>query len=217
MKSFLSAGAAVVALLGCSSFAVASTPSTETPETCEPPRRAALEKQAIPATPRSDAPALGRADAKVTLEVWQDFECSFCARAVDTIKALRAKYGDQVRIVFRQNPLPRHAHARLAAIASMAAHEQGRFWEFHDALFAHQDTLDRASLEQLAREQGLDVERFRRALDSSAWSHYVDLEVAEGKRRKIGATPTFFVNGQTLSGAQPADVFEKAIDTALAR
>jgi protein-disulfide isomerase len=217
MKSFPSAGAAVVAFLGLSTLALSSTPSGETPEDCEPKRRATLEKQAIPATPRTDAPALGRADAKVTVEVWQDFECPFCARAVDTLKELRAKYGEQVRIVFRQNPLPSHENARLAAIASMAAHEQGGFWKFHDALFTHQDALDRASLERLASEQGLDVERFKRALDSSTWSNYVDLEVAEGKRRKVGGTPTFFVNGQTISGAQPLDVFARAIDTALAR
>lgn len=220
MKSSLSAGAAVFALLGLSTLTFASTPpSPHPPEDCknQPRRGEALEKQLIPATPRTDAPSLGRADAKVTIEVWSDFECSFCARGADTIKDLREKYGEQVRIVFRHNPLPAHANARLAAAASMAAHEQGKFWEFHDALFAHQDALDRASLEALADKQHLDMARFRRALDSSTWNNYVDMDVAEGQRRKVTATPTFLVNGSPIIGAQPLNVFEQAIDAALQR
>lgn len=216
MKSFVSAGAAVVALLGLSALAVAGTPSTP-PEDCKRPRAEAVEKQAISATPRADAPALGRADAPVTVEVWSDFECPYCARGADTLKALHEKYGDQVRIVFRHKPLPVHKNARLAAIASMAAQEQGKFWPFHDALFAQQEALDRASLEALAARLGLDVERFRRALDSSTWNNYVDMELAESQRRGIGATPTFFVNGETIAGAQPLSVFAQTIDAALAR
>jgi protein-disulfide isomerase len=216
MKSFLSAGAAVVALLGLSTLAIASTPSPSDPkEDCKGPRDAVLEKQAIAATPRMEAPAWGPVDARVTVEVWSDFECPFCARGADTVKALREKYGEQVRIVFRHYPLPIHKNARLAAIASMAAHEQGKFWVFHDALFAHQDALDRVSLEALAGRQGLDVERFRRALDSSTWSNYVDMELAEGQRRKVGGTPTFFINGKPIIGAQPLSVFAQTLDTAL--
>ncbi|MET0403977.1 MAG: DsbA family protein [Cystobacter sp.] len=216
MKSFLSAGAAVTALLGLSSLAVAETPPSP-PEECKPLRGPALEKQAIAATPRTEAPSLGSADAKVTVEVWEDFECSFCARSVETLKALHEKYGDQVRIVFRHNPLPIHKNARLAAIAAMAAHEQGKFWEFSDALFAQQTKLDRASVEALASQQGLDLVRFQRALDSSTLSHYVDLELAEGRRRKVSGAPVFFINGKSIVGAQPRGVFEQTIDAALSR
>ncbi len=218
MKSFLSAGAAVAALLGLSSLAVASAPSSETPpDECKPRRNESLEQQAIPATPRTEAPALGRADAKVTVEVWSDFECSFCARGADTVKELREKYGDQVRVLFRQHPMPSHTNARLAAAASMAAHEQGRFWEYHDALFTQQDALERASLEKLAGKLGLDLERFRRALDSSTWNHYVDLERTEAQRRGISAAPTFFINGKPIVGAQPLERFARVIDAELAR
>ncbi|MDC0712434.1 thioredoxin domain-containing protein [Stigmatella sp. ncwal1] len=217
MKSFLSVGAAVVALLGLSTLAVASTPSSENPpEECKPRRGEAIEKQVIPATPRTDAPSMGSADAKVTVEVWSDFECPFCARGADTVKALRETYGDQVRIVFRHNPLPSHKNARLAAAASMAAHEQGKFWEFHDAIFANQDTLDRAALEAVAVKLNLDVERFRRALDSSTWNNYVDMERTESQRRRVTAAPTFFVNGKAIVGAQPLSVFAQTIDAALA-
>lgn len=219
MKSFLSAGAAAAALLGMSSLAIAGSPSSSNPpgECNDRSRSEAIEKTAIAATPRTEAPSQGRADAKVTVEVWSDFECSFCALGAGTLKALREKYGEKVRIVFRHNPLPNHPNARLAAAASMAAHEQGKFWEFHDALFDHQDSLDRASLEKLAGTLNLDVERFRRSLDSSTWSHYVDMEVVEGQRRKVMATPTFFINGKTIAGARPMNIFEQAIDAELAR
>jgi protein-disulfide isomerase len=219
MKSFLSACAVATALLGLSSLAIAGSPSSSTPpdECKDRPRAEAIEKTAISATPRAEAPSQGRADAKVTVEVWSDFECSFCALGADTLKSVREKYGDKVRVVFRHNPLPTHANARLAAAASMAAHEQGKFWEFHDALFAHQDALDRASLEKLAGKLNLDVKRFQRALDSSTWTNYVDTEVVEGQRRKVMATPTFFINGKTLAGARPMNVFEQAIDAELAR
>lgn len=203
MKSFLSAGAAVAVLLGVSALAVAETPSPS------------AHAKHIPATPRTDAPSQGRADAKVTIEVWSDFQCPFCARGATTVRELREKYGDQVRIVFRHQPLHFHQHARLAAIASMAAHEQGRFWEFHEALFANPQALDRASLEALAGKLKLDVERFRRALDSSTLSNYVDTEVAEAQRRGVKGTPTFFINGKPIMGAQPIDVFAKVIDAEL--
>jgi protein-disulfide isomerase len=218
MKSFLSAGAAVAVLLGVSALALASTPSPSGAAeggnpNCEHPPEA--DKQPLSATPRAEAPSLGRADAKVTVEVWSDFQCPFCARGAERLQQLRAKYGDQVRFVFRQQPLPFHSNARLAAIASMAANEQGRFWEFHDALFAQQSELDRASLEALAGKLKLDVERFRRALDSSTWSNYVDTEQAEAQRRGVAGTPTFFINGKPVVGAQPLSAFTGIIDAAL--
>jgi protein-disulfide isomerase len=167
------------------------------------------------ATPRREAPAQGPAQAKVTVEVWSDFQCPFCAKGVARVKELRAKYGNQVRVVFRQYPLPFHEHARLAAAASMAAHEQGKFWEFHDALFAQQGALDRPALEALAAKLKLDVERFREALDSGAYDNYLDAEVAEGKQRGISGTPTFFINDTPLVGAQPVEEFAKVIDAQL--
>lgn len=222
MKVFLSAGAAVAVLLGVSAIAVASSPSPSQHKEgcnkdCPHARSAESQPQPLAATPRAEAPSLGAADAKVTVEVWSDFQCPFCARGAATARELRTKYGDQVRLVFRHQPLPMHGNARLAAAASMAAHEQGRFWEFHDALFANQRALDRASLEALAGRLNLDMERFRRALDSSTWSNYVDTEVAEAQRRGVQGTPTFFVNGQPIIGAQPLEVFTKAIDAELQR
>jgi protein-disulfide isomerase len=167
------------------------------------------------ATPRRDAPSQGPADAKVTVEVWSDFECPFCAKGGATLEQLRAKYGDRIRIVFRHAPLPFHEHARLAAAASMAAAEQGRFWEYHDALFQQQNELDRASLEKLAKKLKLDVERFRKALDTGAYDNYVEADWVEAKSRGVAGTPTFFINDTALVGAQPLEEFVKAIDAGL--
>jgi protein-disulfide isomerase len=166
------------------------------------------------ATPRREAPSQGPADAKVTVEVWSDFQCPFCAKGSTTLKQLREKYGDRIRIVFRHSPLPFHEHARLAAAASMAAAEQGRFWDFHDALFQQRE-LDRASLEKLAGKLKLDVERFRRALETGAYDNYIESDVMEARQRGIAGTPTFFVNDTALVGARPMEDFVKAIDAEL--
>jgi protein-disulfide isomerase len=153
----------------------------------------------------------------VTVEVWSDFQCPFCAKGGATLKQLREKYGDKIRIVFRHSPLPFHENARLAAAASMAAAEQGRFWEFHDALFQQQTELDRASLEKLAKKLKLDVEGFKRALDSGASNNYLDAELTEARQRGVSGTPTFFINDTVVVGARPVEQFIQAIDAELAR
>ena len=169
------------------------------------------------ATPRAEAPSQGPTSAKVTVEVWSDFQCPFCSRGNATVKQLREKYGDKIRIVFRHAPLPMHGNARLAAEASMAANAQGRFWEFHDALFQQQRALDRASLEQLAQKLGLDVERFKRSLDTHEFAGYVEADVVESRSRGISGTPTFFVNDTAVVGARPMEDFVKTIDAELKR
>ncbi|WNG62113.1 thioredoxin domain-containing protein [Archangium gephyra] len=179
---------------------------------CKDPHTAAPRA----ATPRREAPSQGPADAKVTVEVWSDFQCPYCAKGGNTLKQLREKYGNKIRIVFRHSPLPFHEHARLAAAASMAAAEQGRFWEYHDALFQQQKELDRASLEKLAKKLKLDVERFNRALDSGAYDNYLDAEVTEARERGVSGTPTFFINDTAVMGARPMEQFIEAIDAELA-
>ncbi|WP_164020942.1 DsbA family protein [Pyxidicoccus trucidator] len=182
-----------------------------------PKAQVSAQNSPIAATPRADAPSLGAPDARVTVEVWSDFQCPFCAKGATIIDGLRAKYGERIRIVFRHQPLPMHSHARLAAIATMAAHEQGRFWEMHDVLFKNQRELDRESLEGYARELGLDLVRFRKALDGATWANYVDAEVVEAQRRGIAGTPSFFINGQAVMGARPMEDFTQLIDAELER
>ena len=212
MKLVVSTAMAAGALLALSLPAFAGDKACD--KDC-PKSQARTEKALISATPRTDAPSLGARDARVTVEVWSDFQCPFCARGATVIDGLREKYGDQVRIVFRHQPLPMHANARLAAIATMAAHEQGRFWEMHDVLFDNQRSLDRESLEGYARGLGLDLVRFRKALDGTTWANYVDADVVEAQRRGVAGTPTFFVNGTAVMGARPIEDFTRLIDAEL--
>ncbi len=99
----------------------------------------------------------------------------------------------------------------------MAAHEQGKFWEMHDVLFDNPRALDRESLEGYARGLGLDLDRFRKALDGATWAKYVDEEVVEAQRRGIAGTPSFFVNGKAVLGARPMEDFTQLIDAELKR
>ena len=107
----------------------------------------------------ADSPARGNPGAPVTLVVWSDFQCPFCARASTTMRELEAAYPEQLRVVFKHLPLPFHESAFFAAEAALAAHEQGKFWQMHDCLFARQDRMDPASIAAEARALGLDLPR----------------------------------------------------------
>jgi len=157
------------------------------------------------------SPILGRVSAPVDVVVFSDFQCPYCAKARATALELEKQHHGDVRIVFKHKPLPFHQNAKLAAKASLAADEQGKFWPYHDVLFAHQDALDRASLEKYASELGLDVARFRDAIDSERLEARVNADMAEADRLEVKGTPTFFVNGRRMVGAQPLDVIEKLV------
>ncbi len=176
------------------------------------PAKPTLQKISIPAT----APSIGPADAKVTIVEWSDFQCPFCSRARDTVDKVREQYGDDVRVVFRHQPLPFHAQAQIAAEASMAAHEQGKFWEYHDKLFANAKALTRPDLEKYAEELGLDMAKFKAALDTGKFTATVKADAAEGAKVGANGTPTFFINGRKLVGAQPIEAFKREIDAELA-
>ncbi|WP_281255467.1 DsbA family protein [Cystobacter ferrugineus] len=165
----------------------------------------------------ADAPSFGPKDAKVTIVEWSDFECPFCGRVGPTLKQIKETYPKDVRVVFRHQPLPFHPNAKPAAEASMAAHEQGKFWEYHDKLFANQRALDRASLEKYAQELGLDVARFKAALDSGKFRAKVEADSSAGAAVGANGTPTFFVNGREFVGAQPFESFKRIIEDEKAR
>jgi protein-disulfide isomerase len=160
----------------------------------------------------SDSPMRGSKTAKVTIVEWSDFECPFCERGFALVKKVEQAYGGNVRLVFRHQPLPMHEHARPAAEASMAAHEQGKFWEYHDRLFANQKALDRNSLEKHAADVGLDLTKFKAALDSGRFRAKVESDAREGLAVGATGTPTFFINGRELVGAQPFEKFKDIID-----
>jgi protein-disulfide isomerase len=157
------------------------------------------------------------AGAPVTIVAFSDFQCPFCAKVPPTLKQLEEDYKGKVRVAFKQLPLSFHDKAQLAAEASLAAHEQGRFWAFHDKLFANQQALDRQALEKYAGELDMDMKKFRAALDTGKFRDQVQKDGREAASVGATGTPTFFINGQRLVGAQPIESFKKVIDEALKR
>ena len=163
-------------------------------------------------------PTRGPADAPVTIVEFSDFQCPFCVRATSTMSDLLAQYPGQLRLVWKNNPLAFHQNARPAAMAAMEARAQRGdegFWLMHDRLFANARALSRQDLERYAGEQGLDAGAFRRSLDSSA--HETAIAADQAMASEVGATgtPTFFINGRLLTGAQPIDSFRPIIDEEL--
>src|SRR5204862_3618810 len=122
---------------------------------------------------------------------------------------------NDVRVAFKQLPLPFHNNAHLAAEAALAAKEQGKFWEMHGKLFANQQALERPNLEKYAAELGLNMNKFKEALDSGKWKQKVDAELAEGNKIGAQGTPSFFVNGKKFVGAQPFEAFKAKIEEEL--
>ena len=118
----------------------------------------------------------------MTVVAFSDFQCPFCSRAVPTMKQIEDTYKGKVRIAFKHLPLSFHQNAQIAAEASMAANEQGKFWEMHDKLFANQQQLDRPSLEKYAQELGLNMAKFKAALDSGKFKKQVQEDAADGRQ-----------------------------------
>ncbi len=162
-----------------------------------------------------EAPVQGPASAPVTVVTYQDAQCPYCRRVWPTLKELREKFPDQVRISIKQHPLPFHKQARIASRAELAAQEQGKYWEYKDRLMANGQRLDRDSLIALAKEVGLDVDKFTAALDSDRFDKRIDAESQEAMKIGATGTPASFVNGRYLRGAQPYANFEKAVKAAL--
>lgn len=164
------------------------------------------------------SPALGPEDAPVTLVEFSDFECPYCAHFYRTLKQLRENYGDRVRIVYRQFPLDIHPNAYRAAEASLCAHDQGRFWELHDAMFEDQGQLDSASLSEKAERIGLDMQKFEACLESARHTEQIERDMAEAEGLGVNGTPAIFVNGIPLAPGAPAySVAARAIDAELNR
>jgi protein-disulfide isomerase len=162
-----------------------------------------------------NAPSVGPRSAPVQIVEFSDFQCPFCGRVVPTIKQIEDKYNGKVRLSFRNFPLPFHPFAEGAAEAGAAANAQGKFWQMHDKMFANQQKLDRASLEQYASEIGLDVGKFKADLDSGKYKDEVNKDVQYAKTVNVNGTPAFFINGHFINGAMPLESFEKVIDDEL--
>ena len=163
-------------------------------------------------------PSIGNPKAKVTIVEFSDFQCPYCLRVAPTLKKIRATYGDKVRVVWKDFPLTQiHPQAFKAGEAGHCAAEQGKFWEYHDQLFGNQQALMPDDLKKYAAGLSLDAERFNSCLDTSKHAEVVRDGVAQGTRLGINSTPTVFVNGRRVSGAQPYEVFATVIDEELSR
>jgi protein-disulfide isomerase len=148
----------------------------------------------------SNAPSQGRESAPVTIVEFSDFQCPFCARALASVQRLIKANREDVRFVFKNFPLDFHPDSRRAHTAALAAGEQGRFWEMHDLLFAHQTTLRRTDLLDLASQLGLDMAKFQKDLDNPQLRAKIEDDKREGERLGVSATPTFVVNGEAIAG-----------------
>ena len=175
----------------------------------DPPR------YAVPTT--ADDPTRGNPAAPITIVEFSDYQCPFCARVNPALDKVRAAYGDRVKIVFKDYPLPNHPQAPKAAEAARCAGEQNKYWEMHDAMFANQRALEVPALKQTARAIGLNGAAFDQCLDSGKWAATVRSGSELGEKMGVNSTPTLYVNGRALIGALPFESFKSVIDEELAK
>ena len=164
------------------------------------------------------APVRGEAKAPVTIVEFSDFHCPFCKRVIPTLKELETKYPGKVRLAFRDLPLDQlHPGARKAHEAARCARDQGKFWEYHDVLFANEPDSSAQKLKGYAKQVGLDLAKFDACAANGTHAAAVQKDVDEGTRLGVTGTPAFFINGELLSGAQPLERFVAVIERELAR
>lgn len=178
--------------------------------------RTMLEPPRLQVTTAATDPALGPANAPVEIVEFSDFQCPFCQRVGPTLQKLRATFGDRLRLVFKDFPLAAHPDAFAAAEGAQCARDQGKFWEYHDVLFANQQALGRQDLKRYAVRLHLDAAKFNTCLDGDQFKYLVQADVDESQRYGVSSTPTFFINGRLFSGAQPFAAFEQIIREELA-
>ena len=174
---------------------------------------AEVERFKIPVTDAQ--PQKGPKDALVTIVEFSEFQCPFCARVLPTVKQVQDEYGDKVRVVWRNNPLPFHKDAAPAAAVAMEAKAQGgdeKFWEVHDVLFENQKALTRPQLEEYAKNAGLDLDKVKKALDEDTHKSAISGDQAVASQFGARGTPYFFINGRQLRGAVPYASFKAIID-----
>ena len=182
------------------------------------------EKKALPANLPGHDPTRGNASARVTVHEWSDFQCPFCKRAQPVLEQVVRDYGGRVKIVWHDLPLSMHPDAALAARASreaLAQKGERAFWALHDVLFAHQQELKREDLDGYARSAGLDMSKWKAALDGAGHQEQIDAEAEVATGMDITGTPAFLVvaagarEGYFIGGAQGYSKFRRVIDRAL--
>ncbi|MCB2170585.1 MAG: thioredoxin domain-containing protein [Deltaproteobacteria bacterium] len=163
----------------------------------------------------AQSPTKGPSDAPVTLTLFTDFECSYCARLAPVLDQVHQQYPEKVRIVFKNFPLRMHRFAVPAALAGLAANDQGQFWPFHDRLFENYNQLNAQKIEAIREELGLDAERFQARMNDPALKDLIRRDLEEGNAAGVRGTPTVFINGKKMRSRLTLDGFQEAIDGAL--
>jgi protein-disulfide isomerase len=164
--------------------------------------------------PVGNSPVKGAEDAAVTITVFSDFQCPYCSRVEPLLDQVQAAYPDQVRTVFKQFPLNMHKFARPAALASLAARNQGKFWELHAKLFANYNKLNDQKIRALAESAGLDMKRFDQDIKNPMLQQEVNADMQLGQKAGVRGTPSIFINGKQAKAKNLAG-FKKQIDAEL--
>lgn len=163
----------------------------------------------------TDGPSKGSPNAPVTIVEFADFECPFCGNAQATVDRILETYGGDVRYIYRDFPMPFHRFAAKAAEAAHCAGEQGKYWQMHALLYEHADALSVSDLKTYATDLELDPKQFNSCLDSSKTAPQIKKSLRLIEKLGIRGSPTFFINGRKLSGAQPFERFKEIIDIEL--
>lgn len=168
--------------------------------------------------PTTGAPSKGPEYAPVTIVKFEDYQCPFCKQVQPIIAELLSRYNGKIRLVHKDLPLDSiHPQARQAAEAARCADEQGKFWNYHDALYANSPNASRDNLKSYAREAGLDVNAFDLCLSSDKFKAVVQRDLIDGAQLGVSGTPTLFINGREIPANQPLEVFGAIIDEELGR
>ena len=146
------------------------------------------------------APVKGPQDARITLVEFSDFECPYCSAAVVEVDRIMAAYPKDIKLIYKQFPLSTHPHAQMAAEASLAARDQGKFWEMYGVLFKNFRRLSRENILGFAKEIGLDMDKFRADLDSGKYQGVIEKDLKDGDTAGVYGTPSFYINGKQYNG-----------------
>ncbi len=182
-----------------------------------PRQEQGLQEDLIYPVPVGDSPQQGPDDALITIIAFEDFQCPYCVRGHQVLQRLKERYGDKIRLISRQFPLPGHPLGALAARGSFYAQKHGKYWDFHARVYAAKAQFEVTGLQAIASQLGLDAEGFAAALSANDADARIMQDMELGRQLGIRGTPAYFVNGRPLVGARPLFDFRMLISEELQR